>query len=430
MKAPRSAGALLRQRRILAWALYDWANSAYATIVLAVFFPIVLADQWLAGSEIPSTAPLGYANAVASLFMVLAAPLLGAIADRGGYRKRFLFAFAALGILSTGALYAVGPGQWQLALGVYLVSVIGFTGGNVFYDALLVEVAPEGRTDVVSGLGYGLGYLGGGLALVLALLVAARPELWGIDGGQAGQRASFLLAALWWAVFSLPLLLWVRARGPERPVLPGSAARAGLRQLLDTLHHLRRLRTVALFLIAYWFYIDGVDTMVRMAIDYGKNLGFANRDLILALLLTQLVGFPAAIAYGHLGERIGARNGILLAIGVYLGVTVWGVFMERVAEFYALAVAVGLVQGGVQALSRSLYARMIPPGKSAEFFGFYNVLGKMAAVLGPLLMALVTQLTGNARLALLSIVLLFLLGGILLLGVDEGRGRVEAADAG
>ncbi len=414
---------LLADRRILAWAFYDWANSAYATIVLAVFFPILFADHWYPGEN--STTPLGYANAAASLLIVLAAPVLGAIADQGGWRKRFLLAFAGLGMTFTAALFFVAQGQWLLALAVYVLAGVGFAGANVFYDALIVEVAPRERVDVVSALGYALGYLGGGLVLVLALLLAAYPQWLGLDTAGA-QRAAFLLTAGWWALFTLPLMVWVKVRTPARPLQPLAAAGAGLRQLAATFREVRRLRVVGLFLLAYWFYIDGVDTMVRMAIDYGKRLDFPNTHLILALLVTQFVGFPAAIAYGHLGERLGARRGIFIAIGVYVAVTVWGVFMDRVWEFYVLAVAVGLVQGGIQSLSRSLYTRLIPRDKSAEFFGFYNVLGKLAAVLGPVLMAVVSQLTGSPRLSLLSIILLFAAGGLLLAFVDEAEGARAA----
>ncbi len=414
---------LLADRRILGWALYDWANSAYATIVLAVFFPLLFAAHWYPGEN--TTTPLGYANAAASLLIVLAAPVLGAIADQGGWRKRFLIVFAGLGIAFTAALFFVAQGHWLLALAVYVLAGVGFAGANVFYDALIVEVAPRERMDVVSALGYALGYLGGGLVLVLALALALRPQWLGLDAA-TGRQAVFLLTAAWWALFMLPLVVWVKVRAPARRLQPVAAAGAGLRQLAATFREVRRLRVVALFLLAYWFYIDGVDTMVRMAADYGRRLGFDQIHLILALLVTQFVGFPAAVAYGHLGERLGARRGIFIAIGVYVAVTVWGVFIDRVWEFYVLAVAVGLVQGGIQSLSRSLYTRLIPRDKSAEFFGFYNVLGKLAAVLGPALMAVVSQLTGSPRLSLLSIILLFAAGGLLLAFVDEAEGARAA----
>jgi UMF1 family MFS transporter len=245
------------------------------------------------------------------------------------------------------------------------------------------------------------------------------PTRFGLAGANQAVRLSFLLTAVWWAVFSIPLFLAVRERGAAAGSSLVAAIRGGLSQLAATLREIRVLRMVVLFLLAYWLYIDGVDTIIRMAVDYGMALGFGRNGLILALLITQFVGFPAAIAFGRIGARLGAKTGILIGIGVYVLVTVWAFFMDSVWEFYALAITIGLVQGGVQALSRSFYARLIPPEKSAEFFGFYNMLGKFAAVIGPVLMGWVGVATGNPRLAILSIVVLFLGGGTLLLFVKR-----------
>ncbi len=419
----------LLNRRTLCWALYDWANSAYSTIVLAVFFPLVFSNYWFAGSGSEnSTTPLGIANSGASLLIILLAPVLGAIADRGGIKKKFLFTFAAIGIVFVAALYFIGQGEWVLALCVYILSGLGFAGANIFYDALLVDVSPRDKLDIVSAFGYAAGYLGGGLALVVAIAFTTIPESFGFADREQATLASFILVGLWWAVFSIPLLLGVKESRIDSDIRFTRAVSGGIEQLIATFREVRRLRVLWLFLLAYWFYIDGVYTIIRMAMDYGVRLELDQTSLVWAFLITQFVGFPAAIAYGKLGEKIGARRGILIAICVYIAVTIYGYFIDVVAEFYALAIVIGLVQGGVQSLSRSLYARIIPLRKAAEFFGFYNIMGKFATVLGPLLVATASGLTGDPRLAILSIVVLFAIGGVLLLFVDETEGQRVARE--
>ncbi|MFN2309755.1 MAG: MFS transporter [Gammaproteobacteria bacterium] len=427
MTAPPSSPTAPANRTVYAWACYDWANSAFATTVMAGFFPLFFKQYWNAGvADTLSTFRLGIANSLASLIVVLLAPLLGAIADRLDRRKGFLLLFAALGVTMTGALHFVAAGAWELAALCYVLAVLGFSGSNLFYDALLVLIARPAQWDRVSALGFALGYLGGGLLFAVNVLMVLHPDWFGLADASTAVRLSFLTVALWWAAFSLPLLFWVHephrtAPGPLRQSLG-----AGLRQLGRTLREIGRLPHTFLFLLAYWLYIDGVDTIVRMAVDYGLSLGFPSNSLITALLITQFVGFPAALAFGRLGERIGARRGILIALGVYIAVTAWGAFMDQVWEFYLLAVVIGLVQGGVQSLSRSLYARLIPPQRSAEFFGFYNMLGKFAAVLGPALMGGVGVLSGSPRIGILSLLVLFLLGAFLLTRVDLERGQRDA----
>jgi len=416
----------LLNKRTLSWALYDWANSAYATIVMAVFFQLLFSEYWYTEPGGNSTTPLGIANAVGSLVVVILAPILGAIADRGGLKKHFLFFFTVLGILFTCALYFVHAGDWLLALTVFVLGGIGFAGANVFYDAMLVDVTTKDKFDFVSSAGYGLGYLGGGLALVLSILFYAKKEWFGFVSNEQAQLASFILTGIWWALFSLPLLFAVKETRQRHQDSTMKAIAHGLVQIKQTFHEIRNLKVVFLFLAAYWLYIDGVDTIMRMAADYGKRLGFADTDLIMALLITQFVGFPAAIIYGKLGEKYGTKPALLVAIAVYVGVTVYGYFMQEARDFYILAITVGLVQGGIQSLSRSMYARMIPADKAAEFFGFYNMLGKLAAVLGPLLMAIVSQLTGSARLSILSVIILFVIGGVLLWFVNESEGQKMA----
>ncbi len=415
------------RKSIYSWALYDWANSAFATTVMAGFFPLFFKQYWAGGVEsASSTFMLGSANSAASICVVLMAPLLGAIADRGGTKKRFLIFFAMMGVVMTGGLFLVAEGAWLMALLLYGIAILGFSGSVVFSDALLLDVAGEGRIDYVSALGYGLGYLGGGLLFAFNVLMTLYPASFGMQDAAEAVRWSFLSVAVWWGLFSIPVMLFVKEHRPPREGRIRSDVRAGIQQLIGTFQQVRQLRSVFLFLLAYWLYIDGVDTIIRMAVDYGLSLGFDSSNLLAALLVTQFVGFPAAILFGKLGERRGPRQGIMLAIFVYLLVVVWAYQMERVWEFYALAVAIGLVQGGIQSLSRSFYARLIPHDKAGEFYGFYNMLGKFAAVLGPLLMGWVAMGTGSHRLSILTIPVLLISGAVLLALVDEKRGREQA----
>jgi len=437
------------QKAVWGWALYDWANSAFATTVMAGFFPVFFKQYWSQGADVNlSTAQLGLANSIAGLAMALLAPVLGAVADRASAKKKFLLAFAGLGVLSTAGLYWVGQGQWAFAVFVYAISIVGFAGANVFYDALLLSVAAPERVDYVSSLGFALGYLGGGLLFLLNVAMTLSPHAFGIADAAQAVRLSFVSVALWWGGFTLFIALWV----PERAIPPaagqaGHALAAGLRQLTGTLKKIRRLKTVLLFLLSYWFYIDGVDTIILMAVDYGLSLGLESTDLIKALLIVQFVGFPAALVFGKLGQRWGARKSIFLALGIYMGVTVWGTLMTSRLEFYIMAMAIGSVQGGIQALSRSYYSRLIPRDQAAEFYGFYNMLGKFATIVGPTLMGVVGltvrrvlmpespsagQLVEIGQLAsrwgIASILLLFLLGAVLFYLVDERKGREQAEE--
>jgi len=389
---------------------------------MAGFFPIYFKQYWAASlSSQQSTYQLGLANSVASLIIVLIAPVAGSIADQAGYRKRFLLFFTYLGLMMCAALYLVAYNNWQLAIMLYIVATIGFSGGVCFSDSLLLAVAEKNRLDIVSAFGYALGYLGGGLLFALCVWLARSPEVFGLTDTNEAVRLSFVLVAAWWALFSIPVFVFVR----ESPALSGGlrgvkVVTAGLAQLLQTFRNIRQYRVVFTFLIAYWLYIDGVDTIVRMAVDYGLALKLDSSDLILALLMTQFIGFPAAIAFGRLGEWIGPKAGIQVALAVYILVVFWAYQMETAREFYVLAVLIGLVQGGIQSLSRSLYARLIPQEQTAEFFGFYNMLGKFAAVLGPVLVGWMAIVTDSHRHAMLSIVILFVAGWVILRRVKLG----------
>ncbi len=415
------------RKQKISWAMYDWANSAFATTVMAGFFPLFFKQYWagnLAVSE--STFMLGNANAVASILVVILAPLLGAIADRGGVKKRFLLFFAMMGVVMTGSLYMVSQGEWAIALVVYILAVLGFSGSLTFYDALLVSVAKENDLDTVSAIGFSFGYLGGGILFALNVMMTLYPNTFGLDDVSHAVRVSFLSVAIWWGVFSIPVMLFVKE--DKSNLIPGakSTVSGGFRQLWSTFRQIRTLKFTFLFLAAYWLYIDGVDTVIRMAVDYGLSIGLESSHLMLALLITQFVGFPAALVFGKFAAKRGARQGIMLAIFVYFMVVLWAYQMTQVWEFYTLAVVIGLVQGGIQALSRSFYARIIPQSKAGEFFGFYNMMGKFAAVFGPLIMGWVAIATDSPRLSILSVVVLFIAGAILLAMVNEEQAKSDA----
>lgn len=408
-----------RRRETISWALYDWANSAFATTVLAGFFPVFFQKFWSTGVDPTiSTSRLGFANGLAGLLVAVLAPVLGAIADRTGGRKRQLVIWSTLGVIGTASLGFIGQGEWWWAAACFMMGCIGFNAANIFNDSLLLDVAQDHELDQVSALGYSLGYLGGGLLFAVNVLMTVKPQWFGLANAAAAVQVSFMMAAAWWFLFMLPLAFNVR----ERPVAaksPGmiAAARDGLRELGGTLRAVGEYRHITLFLVAYWLYIDGVHTIYTMAVDYGVALGLPSSSLLAALLLTQFVAFPSALALGWLGNAWGPKRGILLCIAVYLSATIYAYFLDSVAEFFALAVVVGLVQGGIQSLSRSMFGRLVPAGKSGEFFGFFNMMGKFASFLGPMLIATVALLTGDSRLSVSSIIVLFVLGGIVLLRV-------------
>lgn len=412
------------RRSQLSWAFYDWANSAFATTVMAGFFPLFFKQYWSADTEATtSTFWLGLGNSGASLIILVMAPVLGAMADSTGSHKRLLSAFALLGIVATAGFFLVAQGAWPWAISLYMIAIIGFSGANVFYDAMLPSLTQSSDLHRLSALGYSLGYLGGGLLFLVNVAMTLKPAWFGLADAAAAVRFSFLSVALWWFVFTLPLLLNVK----EQAATSSQGMQIGreFSKLLNTLKSIRKHRNLWFFLLAYWLYIDGVATIIRMAVDYGMAIGLPSNSLIVALLLVQFIGFPATLVFGRIGQRYGAKRGLWIALSVYVIATTCAGFMSSTLHFYALAVALGLVQGGVQSLSRSLFGQLIPADKSGEYFGFLNMLGKAAAVLGPLLVGVVAAVTGNSRIGLLSILLLFLLGMFFLRKVED-PGRLTA----
>ncbi|OXS13639.1 MFS transporter [Zobellella denitrificans] len=406
----------LKSRAAWSWALYDWANSTFATTVLAGFFPVLFKQYWageMAAAQ--STFWLGLFSSAASLLVMLMSPWLGTVADRHGAKKRLLLLFTLIGVLPTLGLFWAGEGQWLLAALLFAAASVGFFGGLTFYDALLVDVAAPEESDRVSAWGYALGYLGGGLLFALNVVMATKPEWFGLASATQAVKVSFVMVAAWWTLFALPLFFWVQ----ERPAGAAAGTDTSFAALVALLRQASGRPAVFTFLIAYWLYIDGVHTVIRMAVDFGMALGFDSNSLVAALLMVQFIAFPAAVAFGYLGERIGTRKAIYLGLLVYVGVTAWGYGLQTERQFFLMAGAIGLVQGGVQALSRSFYSRLIPADQAGAYFGLFNMIGKFAAVLGPLLVGAVALATGSNRLSLLSLLVLFALGAWLLTRVRE-----------
>ena len=404
-------------RKVIAWAMYDWANSAFALSVLAVLFPILLGSHWSVGDSGASvTARLAFVTAAASGIVSILAPIFGTIADAGGYRKRFLLVLALIGATMTASLALVGEGDWPWALGFYLVASIGFYSSTVFYDSLLIDVTEPKYFHFVSSLGFSLGYLGGALLLALHVWMLLAPETFGMTSSAEVIKFAFVTVGVWWVVFLIPLILFV-PENKTRMLAAGSVVRAAYAELKKTALQVGRYRNVVVFLAAYWFYFGGVFTVIFLAANYGQRLGFEQTDLVKALMITNFVGFPATLLYGILGQRFGAKIGIYLALTVYVAVSSWAIFMTDVKQFYVMAIIIGCVQGGVQGLSRSLYASLIPPDQPGEFFGFYNMVTKFSHVLGPMLVGLAATISDDPAYILVALLPLFIIGGVLLSAV-------------
>jgi UMF1 family MFS transporter len=411
------------------------------TTIIGAVFPIYFSKVAAAGLP-PAVATQRFAMAttVSLVFVAVASPILGALADTAGVKKKLLGAFMAIGLVSTALMFFIHRGDWRFAAGLFVLANIGVAGSFVFYDALLPHVARREEMDRLSTTGYALGYLGGGLLLALNLAWIQKPAWFGLPSGPGltdeqatlPARLSFLSVAVWWLLFAIPLFRRVPEppRAPEGRANPGqSLLAATFTGLARTFRDLRRFRQALLMLVAFLIYNDGIGTIIRMAASYGTELGIDQSALIGALLLVQFVGIPFAIGFGALASRIGARQAIFLSLAVYAGISVLGYHMKSAREFYALAVLVGMVQGGSQALSRSLFASMIPRDRSAEFFGLFSIFEKFAGILGPAIFAATIAMTGSSRHAILSVIAFFVVGGLLLAGVNVEEGRRAAVEA-
>jgi MFS transporter, UMF1 family len=423
----------LDRPELRAWALYDWANSVFMTTVLQLFqiyFPSVVA------ADLPpavATERFAWATTIGMVIVALLSPVLGAIADYAGIKKKMMAATVALGVTVTAALYLVGRGDWKLGLGLFILGNIFINASFVFYESLLPHIASAEEIDRVSSAGFALGYLSGGLLLVVNAIWIQHPAWFGIPDAETATRLSFLSAAVWWAVFSIPLFL----RVPEPPATQahtGSAASvvaAGFTRLAGTLRDLRGYRQAFLLLLAFLLYNDGIQTIIRTGAAYGVEVGISRGALTAAIIMIQFVGVPFAILFGALAGRFGVKRLLFIPVAVYIVVVFVAYRMKTATDFFVLAFLVATVQGGSQALSRSLFATMVPRPRSGEFFGFWGVFDKFGGVIGPFVFASMISTTGSSRPAILALIVFFIAGGLLLafVDVDEGRRRAREAEA-
>jgi UMF1 family MFS transporter len=409
------------KKSVVSWILYDCANSVFYTTVMAGFFPIFFKKYWSLGAdESLSTQRLGWILAISGFALAVLSPLLGVISDKKKYKKILLGSFMLMGVLCTLALAYIPEGQWYPAAVVYGFALLFCTASTIFYDSLLVSVADPKDYDMVSSLGYAFGYLAGGVLFSVNVLMYLQPELFGIATPVAAVLLSFVTVAVWWFLFSIPILLYV-----EEPTHELSDEKISLlvkhsmQQLYHTALKIFENKNLFYFLIAYWFYIDGVSTVMAMAVDFGVAINLDSGSLIKALLLVQFVGFPSAYMAGKLAGKFSSREVILASIFVYILAVIGASQMSTELHFYIMACCIGLAQGSIQALSRSLFAQLIPVDSAGEYFGFFNLLGKFASVLGPILMAVSTILFKNAQYAILSLLILFVIGFYYLLKVKS-----------
>ena len=402
--------------------LYDCANSAFATTVLAGFFPVFFKKYWAGGMEATqSSAYLGAAHSIATFVVLCIALVLGAYADRIAGRKKLLLVLCLGGSLSTCALAFVNQGNHVLAIIIFIAAVTGFYGANIFYDSLLPVVVPREKQDIISAGAFGMGYLGGGILFLVNVTMYLKPGFWGLGGPASAIKLSFFTVGLWWIAFAIPLVLCVREDRPTAGKRPPGLLWASIRDTFSTFGKVRRHRNIFLFLLAFWLYNDAINTVIKMAVAFGSDVGIEQSDMIKALLLVQFVGFPAAWIYGRITVKAGRKRMLLISIGAYAFVVLYGSFMKSSGDFYLLAIVVALFQGGIQAISRSMYASLIPEGQSAKFFGLYNVGAHFSTMLGPILVGLTGHVLKNPRAGLLVLEVFLVLGAIVLLKVKEEK---------
>ena len=413
--------------------MYDWANSAFQTTIIAAVFPIYFHNVVAADlGDALATSRFAWATTIAIVIVAVIAPLLGAIADYAAMKKTMLGVFVAIGVVSTTAMYWVGPGDWRLGLTLFILGNVAVAASIVFYESLLPHLVGEDELDRVSSAGYAIGYLGGGVLLAINLLMIQRPSWFGIPDAGTAVRLSLASVGIWWLVFSIPLFRQVPepARRIEADESPGgNIVLTGARRLIATFHELRRYKQAFLLLVAFLVYNDGIQTIIRMATTFGSQIGIDQNAMITALLITQFIGVPFAFLFGMVASRIGAKTAVFVGLSVYALIIAIGYRMSTAAHFYALAIMVGMVQGGTQALSRSLFASMIPRHKSSEFFAFFGVFERYAGILGPLVFAAMVDATGQSRNAMLAVLGFFVIGAAVLTFVDVDAGRRAARQA-
>ena len=423
----------LGRPELRAWAMYDWANSAFWTTVIVAVFPPFFSDYAAAGLDAAeATARFAWGTTIAVAVAAVLGPIFGAMADYRAWKKRLLTTFMAIGVTATFLMGTIGRGEWIYAVTLFGVANVAVAMTLVFYESLLPHIAAPSEMDRVATAGYATGFVGGGILLVVNLAWILSPATFGLPDAVAAIKLSFVSVAVWWLLFSFPLL----RRVPEPPALEavGDARRMNVVQVSfmgawKTLRELRGYPNAFLFLVAFLLYNDGIQTIIRMASIYGAEVGIDRNAQIAAFVLVQFVGVPCTMLFGAAAARIGAKPSIFVALVVYVGISVLGYFMSTTWHFFALAGLVGMVQGGSQALSRSLFARMIPKHKSSEYFGFFSVFEKFAGIAGPGLFALSVTLFGSSRAAVLSVILFFVAGALVLTRVNVAEGEAQALRA-
>lgn len=410
------------KKQIKAWVWYDWANSAFATTILAAVMPIYFVSEAIGGTD----AGWGFTQSAAAFVIALLSPLLGAIADHSGSKLIFLRWFAFLGAAASILLIIPGEGDVLLASILVIIGMIGFGAGNTFYDAILNDIVSPVNRDIVSARGFSMGYLGGGILLALNLVIIQKPELVGLADSAAGSRVSFISVGVWWLLFSIPIFRHIKEKKAAAVQTIGEKVREGARRLRVTFSQIRQYPDLWKFMVAYWFFFDGVNTVIVMATSYGATIGIETEALITALLITQFIGFPATALFGKLAVKFGPKRMLYSSQGIYVIIVILGFFMTNALHFYILAALVGLVQGGSQATARSIYSRLIPAGRAAEFNGFLSFTSRFFSFGGPLVFALVKVFTDSSRFAILAVAFFFIMGMILLSFVDTKKGELEA----
>ncbi len=413
------------KKAMVSWCFYDWANSAFALTVMAGFFPVFFKSFWCSGVEATlSTARLGFGNAAAGLMVALLSPILGALADSGVAKKKLLGFFVLLGTISTGLLFFINQGEWFSALVVFALACVGYNCAELFYNALIVDIAEKEKMDMVSSMGYSLGYLGCGILFVFNVFMVQKPAMFSLDSASTAIRTSFMTASVWWLMFSIPMFIYVREPVYKKYSGVMVIFKDSLSRLRKTTLKILNTRTILFFFLAYWLYIDGVHTFVLMSVDFGMSIGLTPTSLMVALIVVQFVAFPSALFFGVLARRFGAHTMILIGILIYILVCGFGALMLKTKlDYIILAGVTGIAQGGIQALSRSYFGKLIPQHEAAEYFGYYNVVGRFAVILGPAVVGSVAYLTRKAglesilasRIGMSSISVLFIAGAVLLI---------------
>ena len=422
----------VRNRAQFGWCLYDWANSAFATVILAAVLPVYFASLvpaegatlFWSTQPIPATALWGYIVSLSMTLVAITAPGLGNLADRRGWRRRLLIIFCLLGSLATCGLFFAGPGRYLLAAALFILGNIGFAAGNIFYNAYLPDLASGAEADQLSARGFALGYIGGGLMLLVVFLMIRQHALLGLPDMAMATRLGFLLTGAWWLGFSLPVFAWLK----DVPVTPGmQQALRTPRDYLRTLADLRRYRDLSRFLVAFLLYNDGIQTIIAVSAIFARQeLGLGTGTILGCFLMIQFVAMPGALLFSRLAGRSNTKRAVLVSLALFTLITIYASVMKSAVEFWILGFAVAIVLGGSQALSRSLFSSMVPKQRSAEFFSFYAISSKFASIFGPLVFALLIDLSGSNRIAILALALFFVVGMILLIGVNVEQGRLQA----